>query len=192
MKQNFNLPLNSLKRETSVLETIHFVNTDIIQIGETELTGFRFSIDKRVHRNNPKIKFYVTAFRNTNQPTAYLVGNWVELENYQIFYSPQYETNFSPFPFHDGYMLEYNCFETEISWECVIQLWGMAQLECEIWLEKISIIDSDFNPQISWLNPNYENNIRDIVRPLPPEFPDITLPQRPNVDPNNPITPLMG
>ncbi|MCL2311008.1 MAG: hypothetical protein FWC41_00755 [Firmicutes bacterium] len=191
-RENFTLPLNALKRETSYFDVLNFNNQDVITIGETDLYGFKFAVDKQVHRLNPKIKFYITGFRNIGQPTAYLVGHWVELENYQIYYSPQFETGFSAYPFHDGFMIEYNTIEDSTVYQCVLQLWSMQNIPCEIWIEKISIIDSDFNKNISWLHPDYEFNIRDILRPLPPTFPDITQPKRPIIDPNNPFIPISG
>ena len=191
MKHNFSLPINSLKSETSLFERLHFDSAQ-----ETDLenvTGYKFVIDRRLHRNSVKLKTYITAFRNLAQPTAYLVGAWAELEPHQIFYSPQYATNFAPYPFHDGFLLSFNAHFTDTLINCYLTLKSMNGTDCEIWLEKISVIDSDFDYDKSWLSSADPENIRDIVRPLPEDLPDKDKPPLPpKMDGASPMLPIIS
>lgn len=173
--QPFNLPINSVKKETSLADKI------IVQSHDEENlpTFYEYRIDRRIHTQNVKVKFYIVGYRDKDNAYINLVGRWVELEPYEIdFFYPLTPTTF-PQTYRIGF---YPYVETESNILVVrLQLvpHPVSGETGELYIENLSIIDSDFQAELSWFNdPDLEYPI---VPPIDPPDPG---PDPKGVDPD--------
>lgn len=177
MSIRFPLPVNNLKRETSAIEKAHFYS---------HVDGERYSheiaVPRNIHTAGVKISFYVSAYRVDGSTTAELVGKRVTLEENEIFYYPDYRLVQGNEK--QGFFITFRAFQRASQYILSLQLTSTYGLLGEVWIEKISVIDSDFDNEKGWLYSGDEDNIRDIVIPLPDE---ISPPEPPVFSPISPM-----
>ena len=172
-KPPYDLPVNTLKRESSVQELLHLRSHKTLGILDYAVIPY----NNRIHRNNVKVKFFLVGFRKvTVHPDTdpiYKIGKWVELEPYQTFYEMSLINDTVQgivYPF--DYFITYTNQLVQSANAVILNVETSTGEVCEIWIEKISVIDSDFNSQVGWTNPYYENNILELLQP-PAFFPDL-------------------
>lgn len=167
--QPFDLPINAVKKETSL------VTKAIVQSHEDDGTAtfFETRIDRRVHTQNVKVKFYIVGYRDVDNDYINLVGRWVELEPYELdfFYPILVPTSTPAFPqtYRIGF---YPYVETQGNILVVrLQLvpHPVSSERGELYIEKLTVIDSDFDAEKSWFND-----------------PDLQYPIVPPIDPPDP------
>lgn len=163
MRQNFNLPLSNLKRESSFIEKVKFT-AQKTENGETVPNIYQLEIDNRIHRNGVILYLYIAAYRKSGTTDIVLVGNAIKLEEMEIYYN-------SP----SRFFLAFSTTRQGDQLLCNLQLYNTDGTDAELWIEKISIMDSDFDYNKGWLNPNDPDNILDGddtggLTPPPPEI----------------------
>lgn len=173
-KQPFELPINAVKKETSLQEKI------LIQSHEEDGTPTFFEkvVDRRVHTKGVKVKFFVVGYRILQATVINYVGKWVELEAYQFDYLPPTET--VPYSYMLGFYPYINTPDELILRFQLFPLPAVAQ-RGELYIEKFTVIDSDFDSSLSWLT---DDTIPEIIpNPNKPFEPDPPFGIDP--DPNN-------
>lgn len=168
-KQPFDLPMNSVKKETSIAEKVSFRTHD----ADGQANYWQMIVDRRLHTKNVKIKLFVAGYHLLSETDSVrYIGQWVELEPYQQHYvNNNYLLVFTPYAFEQ---------QNELYIRLRVQNQADPQLQGEIFVEKISIIDSDFDPETTWLTDDSIALIPIIGQsPTPPE------PQGTDPDPNN-------
>ena len=175
-QQPFQLPMNAVKKETSIADKVLLKSHD----DEGLPTFWEYRLDRRIHTQSVKIKFYIVGFRNISVSEINLVARWCELEPYQLdfFYPVQgvflqtYRVGFYPYVEEQSNML-------------VLRLQlvphpGSSAIS-ELYIEKITVVDSDFGAENSWFN---DPDIPPIIPPIDPPDPGPN-PTGIDPDPNN-------
>lgn len=161
--QPFPLPINSVKKETSLADKILVKSHD----EEGLPTFYEFRIDRRIHTRSVKAKFYIVGFRNISVSEINLVARWCELEPYQLdfFYPIQGQ-------FLQTYRIGFYPYIEEQSNTLVVRLQLVphpgSSVQSELYIEKLSIVDSDFDAEQSWFN---DDTIPPIIPPIDPPEP---------------------
>lgn len=162
-KQPFELPLNAVKKETSVAEKVLLKSHD----DEGLPTFWEFPLDRRMHTQNVKIKFYIVGFRNISVSEINLVARWCELEPYQLdFFYPVQGS------FLQTYRVGFYPYVEEQSNRLILRLqlvpYPGSSAVSELYIEKITVIDSDFDAELSWFT---DTTIPPIIPPIDPPEP---------------------
>lgn len=172
--QPFEFPLNADKKETSVQDKILIQSHD----DDMQITFFDTVVDRRVHTQSVKVKFFVVGYRMMNATVINYVGRWVELEPHQLDYLAP--TDIVPYTYFLGF---YPYVGSQNDLHLRFQLFPLPSNEQrgELYIEKLTVMDSDFNSSLSWLTDDT----------IPPIIPPVTGPIDPptpiglNPDPNN-------
>lgn len=162
-KQPFNLPVVTLKKEMSVEDKI-LLQSHL----NSEVTFYDKIIDSRIFTKSLKIKFFIVGYRLLSSSNINYVGRWVELEPYELDY--WYPTTAIPNTYFIGFYPYYEANNLHIR----LQLFPYPSnsIKGEIYLEKLTVMDSEFDSEMSWLNDDS----------IPPIIPPITGP----INPPNP------
>lgn len=163
-KQPFDLPVNSVKKETSIADKVIVNSHD----GKKVPTFWDYNINRKVHTKSTKIKFYVVGYRDISNKFINLVGRWVELEPYEVdFFYP-----IIPSTFPKSYRIGYYPYVEEQSGTLVARLqlipYPSSNIQSELYIEKVTIMDSDFDSELSWFN---DKTIPPITPPVDPPTP---------------------
>lgn len=174
-KQPFDLPVNAVKKETSIADKVLLQSHD----EDGEPTFWEYRIDRRVHTQAVKIKFYIVGFRNIAVSEISLVARWTELEANEIdFFYPIQGT------FLQTYRVGFYPYVEDATNQIVLRLqlvpYPGSSVLSELYIEKVTIIDSDFDADLSWFT---DDTIPPIVPPIDPVDPGPN-PIGPYVDPN--------
>lgn len=167
-KQPFDLPVNAVKKETSIQDKIliqsHNENMDVVFYDKI--------VDSRIHTKSVKVKFFIVGFRQYEINEIQYIGKWVELEPYQLEYY-----NKAPAQTYPAYFLGFYPYLVADANELHIrfQLFPFPNndVRSEIYIEKLTVIDSDFDSELSWLTDTT----------IPPIYPPITGPIDPPIPP---------
>jgi len=182
MKENFILPINTQKRETSYIEKM-------IISSENDQDNF-ITLPKNIHKNTPRLKFFISGFKNQDMidPEIMYVGRWIELEPQQFFKQKQNDINsilsmnlpvqnvspspinsipfaildeihITPVDFVYNFSIGFVFYHTNDYLRIILNLRNQENTPCKLYIEKIVIEDSEFNPDIGWTNHNDPNNI---------------------------------
>lgn len=175
-KQPFPFPVNTVKKETSIAEKVLLTSHD----DEGLPTFWEYRLDRRIHTQSVKIKFYIVGFRNISVSEINLVARWCELEPYQLdFFYPVQGA------FLQTYRVGFYPYVEEQSNTLVLRLQLVphpgSSVASELYIEKITVVDSEFDAELSWFT---DTTIPPIVPPIDPPDPGPN-PQGTNPDPNN-------
>lgn len=166
--QPFPLPMNAVKKETSYFEKVMVVSHD----EDGVKTQFDFVVDSRVHTRSFKVKFFLTGFRSVSEAVIHYIGEWVELESQEYYL--RYPDDAIPDTFFIGFY-PYKFVENGEAHAVLSCIDYATDNEViEVYIEKVSIIDSDFDDSISWLN---DEDKGDLFTPKPGSEP--TIPDEP-------------
>lgn len=158
--QPFELPINAVKKETSLAEKIIVNSHDENGVP----TFYETRVDRKIHTRSVKVKFYIVGFRNISVSEISLVARWCELEPYQLdFYYPVQGA------FLQTYRIGFYPYVDEATNELVIRLQLVphpgSTVISELYIEKLTVIDSDFDSELSWFT---DPDIPPIVPPIDP------------------------
>lgn len=173
-KQPFNLPINNNKSETSIIDKVIIKSHD----EENLPTFWEFELDRRKHTQNVKIKFYIVGYRDIiNNNHINLIGRWIELEPFEIDFFYPLETIFTS-TYRIGFYPYINNDKLIIRLQLIP--YPLSSILGELYIEKVTIIDSDFDSESSWFNDN------DLKYPIVPQIdsPDPPTPNPKGIDPD--------
>jgi hypothetical protein len=164
--QPFELPINSAKRETSIHDKILIRSHG----DDGEYYYYDRVIDRRIHTKSIKVKFFVVGYRRVDQSYIDYIGRWVELEPHQLdFWRP---TQLKPFTYFLGFYPYVNQTNNDLHVRLQLHSYPDNTRKSEIYIEKLTVIDSDFNSNLSWLTDTEIDKIEPpITGPEEPEFP---------------------
>lgn len=154
-KQPFDLPINSVKKETSLINkfTVYNIYTD----RPDENRVWDMETDHRIHTQSVKIKFFIAGIRWNNADTISTVARWVELEpnQYTFMYPIPAINSVSP-GILNTFFFGFYPYKHPTTGRLVIRvkLWAYPDNTkiARIYIEKMTMIDSDFDSDDSWLN----------------------------------------
>jgi len=181
-KQPFQLPTNTVKKETSIIDLLHFESHD----DNNNKISWETVIDRRTHTASVKIKLFVIGFRRKSTVGRVdYIGKWIEIEPLQFALRPHVVFQTPPTIIEEGFFIGFFPYVDGNNLHIRLELWSSLNINepSEMWIEKISIQDSEFDSNVSWTQ---DEDLRSqFFPPLPTDPQDPQIPVIPDPDPNN-------
>lgn len=176
-KQPFDLPISTVKKETSIDNKILIQSHVYDETTQSWIAAYYDkTVNRLIHTQNIKIKFFVIGYRLLTEDVINYVGRWVELEPYQRDYvASTYLLGFYPYSFDEI---------NELHIRLQLHPIPNTSLRSEIYIEKLTIMDSEFGAEDTWLtDPDIPEIVPNPENPGDPDKPKIVYPDANNVWP---------